>query len=78
VSKARSEGLRVGWVRPISLWPFPSQAVAEAAARVKTILDDASVDALHVGLASMAALLAAGGIISAVGIRDPRPDVRQR
>jgi 2-oxoglutarate ferredoxin oxidoreductase subunit alpha len=37
VLKARNEGLKVGWVRPISLWPFPSQAVAEAAARVKAI-----------------------------------------
>jgi len=37
VLKARNEGLKVGWVRPISLWPFPAQAVAEAAARVKAI-----------------------------------------
>ncbi len=29
---AREQGLRVGYVRPISLWPFPSQAVADAAA----------------------------------------------
>jgi 2-oxoglutarate ferredoxin oxidoreductase subunit alpha len=32
VRLARAEGLRVGYVRPISLWPFPSQAVADAAA----------------------------------------------
>jgi 2-oxoglutarate ferredoxin oxidoreductase subunit alpha len=35
--RARAEGLRVGWIRPISLWPFPAKAVADAAARVKAI-----------------------------------------
>lgn len=35
--KARGEGLRVGVVRPISLWPFPSAAIAEVAARVKAL-----------------------------------------
>jgi 2-oxoglutarate/2-oxoacid ferredoxin oxidoreductase subunit alpha len=33
--RARSEGLRVGWLRPISLWPFPTKAVAEAASGAK-------------------------------------------
>jgi 2-oxoglutarate ferredoxin oxidoreductase subunit alpha len=37
VHKAREQGLKVGYVRPISLWPFPSQAVADAAMRVKGI-----------------------------------------
>jgi 2-oxoglutarate ferredoxin oxidoreductase subunit alpha len=37
VRKARAEGLRVGWIRPISLWPFPTEAVAAAAARVRAI-----------------------------------------
>ncbi|HUE38113.1 MAG TPA: hypothetical protein VMR29_01330 [Candidatus Binatia bacterium] len=37
VLQARKAGLRVGWLRPISLWPFPSQAVAEAAAHVRAI-----------------------------------------
>ncbi|MGH7857273.1 MAG: hypothetical protein ACREQY_08055 [Candidatus Binatia bacterium] len=37
VHKARAEGLRVGYVRPISLWPFPSAAVAEAAGRVRVV-----------------------------------------
>jgi hypothetical protein len=38
---------------------------------IKPILDGASVVALHAGLWSMAALLALGGLISAVGIRNP-------
>jgi len=34
---ARRQGLRVGYVRPISLWPFPSAVVAQAAARAKAV-----------------------------------------
>ena len=37
VRLAREQGLRVGYVRPISLWPFPTQAVADAASRAKTV-----------------------------------------
>ena len=37
VRLAREQGLRIGYVRPISLWPFPSQAVADAAQRAKSI-----------------------------------------
>jgi 2-oxoglutarate ferredoxin oxidoreductase subunit alpha len=37
VRLAREQGLRVGYVRPISLWPFPSQAVAVAAARARAL-----------------------------------------
>jgi 2-oxoglutarate ferredoxin oxidoreductase subunit alpha len=34
VRVCRERGLRVGWIRPISLWPFPGDAVAAVAARV--------------------------------------------
>jgi 2-oxoglutarate/2-oxoacid ferredoxin oxidoreductase subunit alpha len=37
VRLAREQGLRVGYVRPISLWPFPARAVADAAASAKAI-----------------------------------------
>ena len=33
IHELRAEGVRVGMVRPITLWPFPSQAVREAAER---------------------------------------------
>jgi len=39
---------------------------------VKTLLEDASSDALQTGLLWMAGLLVAGGLISAAGIRNPR------
>jgi 2-oxoglutarate/2-oxoacid ferredoxin oxidoreductase subunit alpha len=37
VHLARERGLRVGYVRPISLWPFPSRVVAAAAERAQAI-----------------------------------------
>jgi pyruvate/2-oxoacid:ferredoxin oxidoreductase alpha subunit len=38
VEQARNEGLRAGLFRPITLWPFPSRALAEAASRVQKVL----------------------------------------
>ena len=35
---AREEGIKVGLFRPITLWPFPSKALAERAKQVKGIL----------------------------------------
>jgi len=37
VKLARESGLKVGFVRPISLWPFPTRAVAGAAAGAKAV-----------------------------------------
>ncbi|HKC72385.1 MAG TPA: 3-methyl-2-oxobutanoate dehydrogenase subunit beta, partial [Terriglobales bacterium] len=39
VEQARQQGLRVGLFRPITLWPFPSKALAEAGARCAALLD---------------------------------------
>ena len=35
VVSARKEGIKVGLIRPITLWPFPKQALLEAADKVK-------------------------------------------
>lgn len=35
---ARKEGFKVGILRPITLWPFPTQAIATYADKVKGIL----------------------------------------
>ena len=35
---AKAEGIKVGLIRPITLWPFPSKEIAEVAKRVKGIL----------------------------------------
>jgi 2-oxoglutarate ferredoxin oxidoreductase subunit alpha len=37
VHACRAQGMRVGWVRPISLWPFPADALATVAARVRAL-----------------------------------------
>ncbi len=31
VAKARAEGIKAGWIRPITLWPFPTEIVSRAA-----------------------------------------------
>jgi 2-oxoglutarate ferredoxin oxidoreductase subunit alpha len=38
MEKARSEGLKVGLVRPITVWPFPYKAIAEVAKKTKEFL----------------------------------------
>jgi 2-oxoisovalerate ferredoxin oxidoreductase alpha subunit len=38
VEEARRKGLKAGLFRPITLWPFPSKALARAAARVAKVL----------------------------------------
>ena len=35
---ARAEGIKVGLLRPITLWPFPSKAIADYANKVKGML----------------------------------------
>jgi len=38
VKRARSEGLKVGLLRPVTLWPFPDEAVATVAKKAKLFL----------------------------------------
>jgi len=38
IAKARKEGVKVGLVRPISLWPFPDDAFSQVALRAKGFL----------------------------------------
>lgn len=38
VNKAREQGIKAGLVRPISLWPFPVDAIRSAAEQVKSLL----------------------------------------
>lgn len=38
VKKLRAEGIKVGLFRPISLWPFPDDALVEISKRVKNIM----------------------------------------
>ena len=38
VDKARAEGIPVGLIRPITLWPFPTAEIAAAAEQAKAFL----------------------------------------
>lgn len=38
INEARKQGIKVGMIRPITLWPFPKKALAEAAEHVKCFL----------------------------------------
>jgi 2-oxoglutarate ferredoxin oxidoreductase subunit alpha len=38
VDKAREEGIRAGWIRPITLWPFPTEQISRAADELRIIL----------------------------------------
>lgn len=38
VHELRNEGIKAGWIRPITLWPFPTDAFAKAAEKTKKFL----------------------------------------
>ena len=38
IAMARSKGIKVGLIRPITLWPFPSEALRKAAAKCKAFV----------------------------------------
>jgi 2-oxoglutarate ferredoxin oxidoreductase subunit alpha len=39
IKNARKDGLKVGMLRPITLWPFPSEAIKQLAKKKKHFLD---------------------------------------
>ena len=38
INEARAKGIKVGMIRPITLWPFPEKAIAAAAEKVKKFI----------------------------------------
>ncbi len=38
VNKAREEGINAGWIRPITLWPFPTEQISKAADEFRIFL----------------------------------------
>ncbi|MBN1974610.1 MAG: 3-methyl-2-oxobutanoate dehydrogenase subunit VorB [Sedimentisphaerales bacterium] len=38
VTKARKEGIKAGWIRPVTLWPFPSEQISKAAEELRIFL----------------------------------------
>ena len=38
VTKAREQGIKVGWIRPITLWPFPTEIISRVAEEFRIFL----------------------------------------
>jgi len=38
VDKAREEGIKAGWIRPVTLWPFPTKQISKAADELRIFL----------------------------------------
>lgn len=38
VNKARQEGIKAGWIRPVTLWPFPAEQISQAADEFRIFL----------------------------------------
>jgi 2-oxoglutarate ferredoxin oxidoreductase subunit alpha len=38
VSRAREEGIKAGWIRPITLWPFPTKQISKASDEFRIFL----------------------------------------
>jgi 2-oxoglutarate ferredoxin oxidoreductase subunit alpha len=67
VRELRAEGVRVGYFRPITLWPFPSEALAEASrgvSRVACLEQNAGqmVDDVRLAVLGRAPVVSIGGI----------------
>ena len=67
VSRLRADGEKIGYVRPITLWPFPYECVAEAAAGARTVATfelcaGQMVDDVRLGVLGRAPVVTIGGI----------------
>lgn len=67
VNQMRADGEKVGLVRPISLWPYPYQAVAEATAGARTVgvfelCAGQMIDDVRLGVLGRAPVVGIGGI----------------
>ena len=69
VQQLRAEGLRVGFARPVTLWPFPSEALAQVTAQAKRIavLEQNAgqmIDDVRLSILGRAPVVPIGGISS--------------
>jgi 2-oxoglutarate ferredoxin oxidoreductase subunit alpha len=67
VAQLRAEGERVGFVRPISLWPYPYEVVADATAEARTVgvfelCAGQMIDDVRLGVLGRAPVIGIGGI----------------
>jgi len=67
IRQCRARGLKVGWIRPITLWPFPDEVVVAAASRVRAIAvfeqnAGQMIDDVRLAVLGRAPVTAIGGI----------------
>jgi 2-oxoglutarate ferredoxin oxidoreductase subunit alpha len=67
VRACRERGMKVGWVRPISLWPFPEEAIADVAGRVRAVAvweqnNGQMIDDVRLAVLGRAPVVSIGGI----------------
>jgi 2-oxoglutarate/2-oxoacid ferredoxin oxidoreductase subunit alpha len=67
VRACRERGMRIGWIRPITLWPFPDDVVAAAAGRVRAVAvfeqnAGQMIDDVRLAVAGRVPVVAIGGI----------------
>jgi len=67
VRQCRAQGMKVGWIRPITLWPFPAQVVTDAASHVRTVAvfeqnAGQMIDDVRLAVLGRAPVVAIGGI----------------
>jgi len=67
VRQLRDEGVPIGYVRPITLWPFPYEAVAAASEGVRSVIvfelnSGQMVDDVRLGVLGRAPVRSIGGI----------------
>ena len=88
VREMRAEGIKVGYIRPITLWPFPYEALSSAADTVKSVAvmeqnAGQMIDDVKLGVLGKAPVLSIGGISSdeagfGIGPIHDAEDVRRR
>jgi 2-oxoglutarate ferredoxin oxidoreductase subunit alpha len=88
VKEMRAEGIKVGYIRPITLWPFPYEAVSEVAQRTKRVAvleqnGGQMIDDVRLGVLGKVPVLSIGGISSdeagfGIGPIHDTEDIRRR
>jgi 2-oxoglutarate ferredoxin oxidoreductase subunit alpha len=67
IKQLRADGHRIGYVRPITLWPFPYETVRDAAAGARRVgsfelCAGQMIDDVHIGVAGRAPVSFIGGV----------------
>jgi 2-oxoglutarate ferredoxin oxidoreductase subunit alpha len=71
IELARKEGIKVGYLRLITVWPFPEDLIAKLADKVKAFI----VPEINMGQISREVERCAGGKAQVIGVNKPGGDI---